>query len=296
MTDMEHPAATLTREGMIQQEIQLLLNQATPERRGIFEKLQEKQWFQQTDPSIQKALLTLPSHGQENHDGFLDDLARRPEEVANIKVERMIDLPHGSFALVPKFEVSRLDNPSMRYTYEYVSWRTGPLSGAKGVVFVEKDGQTTHFIVLRGDKFAPGKPVWDTVGGFIDLNADGVTHLDERVVHEIHEELGGNDITINNVVSLGKVLPDAGMTNNEPSLFAAFIGSGDLSRLSAYPVNPDIYELKSGAVIFPIEQLPDVVMENSDGYFLSTIARAWAKGIIAPPHTLIGTSVGFSPN
>ncbi len=292
---MEHPAAVLTREGMVQQEIQLLLNKATPERRGIFEKLQEKHWFKETDSSIQKALLALPSKGRENHDGFLEDLANRPEEVANVKVERMIALPHGSFTLVPKFEVSRLDNPSMRYTYEYVSWRTGPLSGAKGVVFVENEGQTSHFIVLRGEKFAPGKNVWDTVGGFVDIHSDNVTTIDERVVHEIHEELGANDITINKVVDLGKVLPDAGMTNNEPSLFAAFIGVNDLSRLAAYPINPDIYELKSGSVIFPIEQLPDVVMQNTDGYFLSTIARAWAKGVIAPPQDLVGKSVGFSP-
>lgn len=293
---MEHPVAALNREGVIKQEIDLLLVRATPERRGIFEKLQEKKWFQQTDPMLQKSLLELPSKGRENHDGFLEDLASRPEEIANIKVERMIDLPRGSFALVPKFEVSRLDNPAMRYTYEYVSWRTGPLSGAKGVVFVEKDGQTSHFIVLRGEKFAPAKPTWDTVGGFIDKGSDNVNHIDERITHEIQEELGVSDMNINKVVDLGRVLPDAGMTNNEPALFAAFIGANDLSRLSSEPVNPDIYELKSGAVIFPIDQLPQVVMDNTDGYFLSTIARAWAKGVIAPPNALAGKAVGFSPN
>lgn len=293
---MEHPVAALNQEGVIKQEIDLLLARATPERRGIFEKLQEKKWFQQTDPMLQKSLLELPSKGRENHDGFLDDLASRPEEIANIKVERMIDLPRGSFALVPKFEVSRLDNPSVRYTYEYVSWRTGPLSGAKGVVFVEKDGQTSHFIVLRGEKFAPAKPSFDTVGGFIDTSVDGSANIHEQTIQEIREELGVSDITVNKVEHLGTVLPDAGMTNNAPSLFAAFIGADDATRLSSQPVNPDIQELKSGAVIFPIDQLPQIVMENSDGYFLSTIARAWAKGIIAPPTGLTGRVVGFSPN
>lgn len=291
---MEHPALIQTSDFVRKQEMALALKQATPERRAIFEQLQEKQWFQHTDPSLQKALLTLPSKGRENHDGFLEDLAKRPEEVANVKIERLVDLPHGSFALVPKFEVSRLDNPSMRYTYEYVSWRTGPLSGAKGVVFVEKDGQTTHFIVLRGEKFAPGKKTWDTVGGFIDLDSDGVKNLDERTVHEIREELGVKDLKIRSVVNLGRVLPDAGMTNNEPLLFAAFISDADKSRIASQPVNPDVYELKSGALVLPMEQLPDVVMTNTDGYFLSTIARAWAKGIIAPPAALSGKNVGFS--
>lgn len=293
---MEHPAGHLNQEAVMKQEIDALLARATPERRSIFEKLREKKWFQQTDPTLQKSLLLLPSKGRENHNGFLDDLANRPEEIANIKVERMIDLPKGSFALVPKFEVSRLDNPSLRYTYEYVSWRTGPLSGAKGVVFVEKDGQTSHFIVLRGEKFAPAKPTWDTVGGFVDTGRESVNQIETHVSREIQEELGGSDIHVNKVVNLGHVLPDAGMTNNEPSLFAAFIGANDLSRLSSEPVNPDIYELKSGAVIFPIDHLPQVVMDNTDGYFLSTIARAWAKGIIAPPNALSGKVVGFSPN
>ncbi len=293
---MEHPVTALTREAMTGQEIQLLLKQATPERRGIFEKLQEKAWFQQTDPSIQKTLLTLPSKGRENHDGFLEDLAGRPEEIANIKVERMIDVPRGSFALVPKFEVSRKDNPAIRYTYEYVSWRTGPLSGAKGVVFVEKDGQTTHFIVLRGEKFAPGKKTWDAIGGFLDKDADGVGHLDDRILHEVREELGAPSAQVNKIVDLGRVMPDAGFSNNEPSLFAAFISDADMQTLSTQPVNPDIYELKSGAVILPMEQLADIVMENNDGYFLSTIARAWAKGIIAPPAAVSGKAVGFSPN
>lgn len=293
---MEHPVAALTKEAVVKQEIQLLLKQATPERRSIFEKLQEKAWFQHTDPSIQKSLLTLPSKGRENHDGFLEDLAARPEEIANIKVERMIDLPRGSFALVPKFEVSRKDNPAIRYTYEYVSWRTGPLSGAKGVVFVEKDGQTTHFIVLRGEKFAPGKKTWDAVGGFLDKDTDGVRHIDERILHEVQEELGAPSVQVNKIVDLGRVMPDAGFSNNEPSLFAAFISDNDMQAISSQPVNPDVYELKSGAVILPMEQLADIVMENNDGYFLSTIARAWAKGVIAPPVSLSGKAVGFSPS
>ena len=133
---MEHPSAVLTREAIKKQEFDMLLHKSTPERRAIFEKLQEKKWFQKTDSELQKKLLALPDKGIENHDGFLEDLASRPEEISNIKVERMIDLPRGSFALVPKFEVSRVDNPNKRFTYEYVSWRSGPLTGEKGVVFV----------------------------------------------------------------------------------------------------------------------------------------------------------------
>ncbi len=293
---MEHPGLQLSKEAMHAQTLDLLLQKATPERRSIGEKLREKSWFKATDPELQKQLLTLPDKGKANHDGFLGDLANRPDELSDIKIERMVALPRGSFALVPKFEVSKKDNPSMRYTYEYVSWRNGPLSGEKGVVFVENGGKTTHFIVLRGEKFATGKPSWDSVGGFADLGVDGVTKLDERTAKEIQEELGIADIKVNRKVSLGKVNPDVGMTNNEPNLFAAFIDGDMASKIKQKPLNGDIYELKSGAVVFPIDQLPSVVMTNTDGYFLSTIARAWAKGVIAPPSGLGGKQVGFSPN
>jgi len=291
---MEQGTSTLRPDFLHNQEVSVLLARATKERKAIFEKLQEKQWFQNTSTELQKTLLSLPDKGRENHDGFLKDLADRKEEISNIKVERMVDLPRGSYALVPKFEVSRLDNPSIRYTYEYVSWRTGPLSGAKGVVFVESQGQTTHFIVLRGEKFAPAKKTFDTIGGFIDVDSDGVSTIHERTVHEIQQELGVPKLEISRVVNLGNVLPDAGMSNNEPSLFAAFISDKDLGKISSTPVNPDVHELKSGAVIFPMADLPKIVMCNNDGYFLSTIARAWAKGIIAPPAHAVGTAVKLS--
>lgn len=286
----------LSADVMRQQEFDVLLKRATPERKAIFEKLQEKTWFANTDIELKKKLLTLPDKGRANHDGFLSDLANRPDDMANIRVERMVDLPHGSYALVPKFEVSRKDNPAMRYTYEYVSWRGGPLSGAKGVVFVEKDGRTTDFIVLKGEKFATGKQTYDTVGGFGEYGSDGVKTLDDRIVREIKEELGDESITVSHIQNLGRMNPDAGMANNEPELFAATISAEDAAKLSQHTVNMDVRELSSSAVVIPMRKLPDIVMTNNDGIFLSTIARAWAKGIIPPPDVLQGKRVGFSPN
>ncbi len=293
---MEQHQTGLRPDVVHQQEMAMLLRNATPERRAIFETLQGKTWFRETAPELQKQLLTLPDKGRENHDGFLQDLANRPEEVGNVKVERMVDLPHGSFALVPKFEVSRLDNPSVRYTYEYVSWRTGPLSGAKGVVFVEKNGEITHFIVLKGEKFATGKPQFDTFGGFYDKGVDGVQTITDRIMLEMKEELGGENIKLKRLESLGVVHPDTGLTNQAPEIFSAVISDTDLRNLPKNHVNPDVYELKHGPVVFPMHELPQVVMANSDSFFLSTIARAWAKGIIPPPTGVVGKSVGFSSN
>jgi hypothetical protein len=72
-----------------------------------------------------------------------------------------------NFAIIPIFDV--VNHTGQSFTYEYVSWRYGPRSGAKGLVFVENDGKPTHFVTLSGEKFATGKRETDCPGGFMDI-------------------------------------------------------------------------------------------------------------------------------
>lgn len=258
--------------------LEQISQELTPQRRMIVESLMERSWFQRTSEELQLELATLPQQGRENHDGFLLDLAARPDKIGGVEVIELLKLPRGNFALLPMF---RVRNEAMtEYTYEYVSWRYGPESGAKGLVFVENDGQISHFVVLRGDKFATGKREWDSVGGFIDLNVEGVTTALQRIKKEVTEELGVPDLKINKVFDLGTVVSDAGMTNNAPRLFAAVIDANEAQGISETPLNPDEYELKAGTVIIPLSQLPEIIATNNDAFFLSAVARATAKGII----------------
>lgn len=261
----------------------------TPDRRAIVDTLKGRRWFQQTAPELQLRLSTLPQTGKENHNGFLKDLAARPEEMGGIKVQRLEDLAAGNFALIPKFAVE--NDKGDKFTYEYVSWRYGPESGAKGIVFVKgKDSKYTHFILLKGDKFATGKKEWDSVGGFADLKtgdpADKQVHtMLDRVNTEIKEEIGIEDIKIANVYDLGKLIPDAGMSNNQPNLFAAEIDGSEAKKIQAGKTapNPDVYELKAGAIVIPMEQLPEIIKNNNDAFFLAAISRSLSYGLIKFP-------------
>ncbi len=250
----------------------------TPARQEIMDVLSGQAWFQATDVGLQLQLAHLPHDGPENCDGFLRDLAERPINIAGVTVLHMERLERGNFALTPIFRVVNVTGTE--YTYEYVSWRYGPLSGAKGVVFVQDNDEITHFIVLRGQKFATGKYEWDTIGGFIDLNVEGVTNVLQRISKEIKEELGLSDLQITRVIDLGTCTVDAGMTNNRPSLFAAFIDGSEKRRVPVYPDNPDEFELRSGVVVFPISQLLSQLETNTDSYFRSTIACVIARGIV----------------
>lgn len=197
----------------------------------------------------------------------------------------MVRIARGNFAVIPVFEISKLDpegNPTgVKQTYEFVSWRHGEESGAKGVVFVKKDGKITHFIILRGAKFATGREEFDTLGGFIEPTEAGVENkVKEIASREIGEELGLTDIKIDEVISLGKIKTDAGMTNNAPFVFAATINADEALRISHEPINLDPTDLKSGPLIFPIEQLSEVLAKNEDSFFAFTIAKAINEGIL----------------
>lgn len=258
----------------------------TPQRRKIVDQLKSRPWFQDTKPELQVTLATLPQEGKENHDGFLADMAARPDKLGGVKVTGLADLARGNFALIPKFDVE--NEKGDKFTYEYVSWRYGPESGAKGLVLVKgDDGEISHFVVLRGDKFATAKKESDSVGGFADLNVDGVTSMLGRIQTEVKEELGVPDLKVDSkdIYDLGMMLPDAGMTNNRPHLFAAVIDGKEAKKIpeGLDTKNPDAYELKAGALVIPIGQLPEVIKMNNDAFFLSSVSRALAHGVIKWP-------------
>jgi hypothetical protein len=255
------------------------LSGASAERRDIFEQLKQRPWFRNTSLDLQIELAGLPAEAKCNFDGFLRDLANRPDRISNVNVISLERLARGNFAIVPIFNVQ--NDKGDRFTYEYVSWRYGPQSGVKGLVLIETGGVPTHFVVLRGEKFATGKIEADSVGGFIDLNVDGVLKAVDRVKKEIQEELGLPDVKlIRDPVELGKLAVDPGMTNNRPGLFLASIDASDAEKLQRNPINPDPYELAGAAIVYPISQLKEVVLRNEDSFFLSCVARAWASGAI----------------
>jgi hypothetical protein len=221
----------------------------------------------------------LPAEPRCNFDGFLKDLAERPEQIANVTVKSLEKLVRGNFAVIPMFNVE--NERGDKFTYEYVSWRYGPESGAKGLVLIETEGKPTHFVVLRAGKFATGRTETDSVGGFIDINVDGVTKAVDRIKREIQEELGLPEVKlVREPIDLGKLAIDPGMTNNRPSIFVASIDARDAAKLPAKPLNADPYEIQGAVSVYPISQLCEVVSRNEDAYFLACVARGWASGVV----------------
>jgi hypothetical protein len=249
-------------------------------RAAIVSTLESRPWFQNTDESLREALLDLPEDaaGKNDWNGFLEDLANRPDTVGGVTHRKLAKLLRANFGAIVMFEVENAAGGV--FTYEYHSWKHGPNSGSKGVVFVRTGDEITHFIVLRGEKFAPAKFCWDTTGGFADIGAEGVFSMPERIELEIKQELGSADIEVSEVYDLGHIMTDAGQTNNTPGVFAAVVDAHNASKVSRTPVNSDVYELEAGAFVFPLVQLTEQVLENGDTFFQTAVLRSIAKGII----------------
>jgi hypothetical protein len=250
------------------------------QRLANYEALRRKSWFQATDPLVQSELIQdLP----ESHNGFLASLLERPDVIGGARVDRMVHLARGNFLVVPVFEVTKTspDGTEHRYTYEYASWRQGPKSGAEGIVFLERNGEITHFVILRGEKFATGKLEDHLPGGFVEPDEAGVKTLLTKVMeHQMREELGLPDVRLVRVISLGGLTPDSGMSNTTDDLFACVIDASEAQRLNTAPPNRDVRELDTKPVIYGIDELSKVVTDSTDGYLLSALVKSVTEGLV----------------
>ncbi|RIL06845.1 MAG: hypothetical protein DCC75_10520 [Proteobacteria bacterium] len=238
----------------------------------------QRKWFVNTSSDIRQTLAELPEQDPRNFNGFLLDLAERPERIANVTVESLAELVCGNYAVIPVFNVR--SDAGQLYTYEYVSWRYGSMSGVKGLILLENHERITHFIVLKGEKFATGKVEDDSVGGYIDLNVDGVTNLSQRIEKEIQQELGLPELVLKgDTILLGEMATDPGMTNNRPGLFIAILDVSLARQLESAARDPDERELRGEVCVYPIGRLQEVVRQSQDSFFLACVAKGWARGI-----------------
>lgn len=246
----------------------------SPPRQILAGKLFTHEWFQNTNSDIQKEILDLP----EDYQGFLEDLASRPDEIGELDVLKMIKLGYGNYLILPVFEV-RSNITNQIFHFEYASWKTGSHPGARGIIFLETEGRISHFIVSKTHKFSTASEAYDSIGGlYLHIFDNKVQNLPKKIEHEIRFHLGMDRLEFKKVFNLGSAHPDYGMTNNTSDLFAAIVDISHLPnlvtkedfRLTHKPVG---FELK----IVPISEFMNYLNIIEDNYFLSAAARILAS-------------------
>lgn len=238
-------------------------------------RLEEKAWWKATVPEIQRQVAYVPDEPRWN--GFFEDLLNRVDEIGGLKVLRIIGfmVDAGGFGCYINFMVwnpQANKGAGQEQSYVYHSWRSGPASGAKGLVFVAENGMITSFLVMHAEKFATGGLVVDDApGGFGNLDESGVATF----LREIDEEIG--KVTVLKVIDLGTVRPDAGLSNENPELFAAIIELGELPKTGDTP-HIDKPEVLSKYEFRQMSEYQEFLRATDCGYSLMAAAKLQASG------------------
>jgi hypothetical protein len=159
----------------------------------------------------------------------------------------------------------------------YFSWGWGPKSGAKLIVLVRKNGEITHLAFQREAKFPTGSVEYNLAGGFPKLNESILNFILRSLKKDLNLDIQSGKITLSEIISLGRVAPDSGMTNNHPNLYAVII---DFSE-NVFPKIQagDKFEEDNGLVLWPINEVSEIVNKCDDSYFLAAMARLTLSGI-----------------
>ncbi len=248
-------------------------------RYEIVEKnIQSKKWYQASSEEIKKEIHALAMNPSTF--GYVEDLAMREDKIDGdtlLKLTKIVhgDAEYGIYGIGTWFEVE--NKKKERRMEGYYSWGWGPKSGAKLLVLIKRHGEITHFAFQREAKFPTGSVVYNLAGGFPRLNESVLNFIIRSLKKDLNLNVKDGDVTLTEIVSLGRVVPDSGMTNNHPNLYAIILELGD-SKFPEVQAG-DKFEEGEGIVLWPISEVSEIVSKCDDSYFLSAISRLTLSGI-----------------
>lgn len=262
---------------------------ATQHRLKLLRVLAKKAWFQASSADIQHELATLPQKGKENHDGFLEALIRRKDDIGGVRTLRLLKLARTNYTLCPMFELLNLQTKAI-YTYDYAAYRHGIPAGAKGLVLIrpDRDSEPTHMIVLSGEKFAIAERTYELIGGLPEVDLDERRDVIKGITREIREETGVKNLKIDEIKLLGNLVVDPGHTSHETQFFVAYLLEKDAAEVTSHAKNIDDFELTTYVHILPLSDMKKLVRKTSNALLLAAFAKALAAGLI-PLHYCIDT-------
>ena len=244
----------------------------------VIRNLNSKKWFQNSTDEIKaevKALAMSPSTF-----GYVEDLSNHEDRIDKDTLLKLIMIDHAPaefpiYGITTRFVVQ--DSKGEMKSEGYFSWGWGPKSGAKLIVLVRKNGEITHLAFQREAKFPTGSVEYNLAGGFPKLNESILNFILRSLKKDLNLDIQSGKITLSEIISLGRVAPDSGMTNNHPNLYAVII---DFSE-NVFPKIQagDKFEEDNGLVLWPINEVSEIVNKCDDSYFLAAMARLTLSGI-----------------
>jgi len=244
----------------------------------VMKNLESKKWFQASSTDIKNEIKTLAM--DPSTFGYVEDLAAREDVIAKDTIIRLVKIEHakpeyGIYGIATWFEL--VDSKGGTRSEGYYSWGWGPKSGAKLLVLARRKGEITHLALQREAKFPTGSVVYNLAGGFPKLNESVLDFIIRSLKKDLNLDLRDGALTLNEIVSLGRMAPDSGMTNNHPNLYGIVIDLDDNSYPEVKPGKK--IEESEGVVFWPVNEISEIVSKCDDSYFLAAMARITLSGI-----------------
>ena len=244
----------------------------------VMKGLESKNWYKESSEAIKDEIKSLAMNPSTF--GYIEDLSSREDKINGDKILKLTKIVHaepefGIYGIASWFEVE--NKKGEKRMEGYYSWGWGPKSGAKLLVLIKRHGEITHLAFQREVKFPTGSIVYNLAGGFPKLNESVLNFIIRSLKKDLDLDIKDGNITLNEIVSLGRVVPDSGMTNNHPNLYAVILDFDD-------PKFPEVkagdkFEEGEGIVLWPVDEISEIVSKCDDSYFLAAIARLTLSGI-----------------
>jgi len=244
----------------------------------VMKNLESKKWYKVASSEIKKEVEALAMNPSTF--GYVEDLAMREDKINGDYLLRLVKIVHGDpkygvYGIATWFDV---ENEKKEKRQEgYYSWGWGPKSGSKLLVLIRRNGEITHLAFQREVKFPTGSIVYNLAGGFPKLNESVLSFIIRSLKKDLELDIKDGDITLNEIISLGRVSPDSGMTNNHPNLYAVILDF-EKERFPELQVG-DKFEEGEGIVLWPLSEISEIVNKCDDSYFLAAMARLTLSGI-----------------
>ncbi|OGM81669.1 dTDP-glucose 4,6-dehydratase [Candidatus Woesebacteria bacterium RIFOXYB1_FULL_41_13] len=244
----------------------------------VKKNLQSKKWYQESSDEVKRQIEALSLNPATF--GYVEDLSLREDKMNGdtlLKITKIVhaDPEFGIYGIATWFEVVNPEN--IKRMEGYFSWGWGPKSGAKLLVLIRRRGEITHFAFQRETRFPTGSVVYNLAGGFPKLNESVLNFIIRSLKKDLNLDIKDGDITLNEIVSLGRVIPDSGITNNHPNLYAVILDF-DETKFPELQAG-DKFEEEKGIVLWPVSEVSEIVSKCDDSYFLAAMARLTLSGI-----------------
>ena len=238
----------------------------------VIKNLESKKWYQASSELIKDEIKTLGINPSTF--GYVEDLAGREDHLNGDLILKLTKIEHadpkfGIYGIGSWFEV--INKEKKKRMEGYYSWGWGPKSGAKLLVLVKRNGEITHLATQREQKFPTGGIEYTLAGGFPKLDESVLDFIVRSFQKDLNLSVTKKDVTLDQIISLGRLNPDSGMTNNKPNLYAVIVDLSD--NLYKDVKKGDKFEEDEGMVLWPIDKLSDLINKCDDAYFLSALTR-----------------------